>query len=233
MNLQRRVQLTWLVLYVVRFRRLCWLVLYVYPLVLLGYLMLPFIKRKTHHRVETFKRAVASWTARGESYLTECQAISLPGGQPTELRRTCLLATQSALLAERTHLQQTAADLISGRPVGSAAVLCFVFDAMQDNLCRFQRKYAVFKGIVSQMENSRTFYWDLLVWYVIPDAYSEELLGDLTEEYRLRSTAEGEVRALAWYRNQSIRTVVEHLWKKVERLAAIGSLVEFLRRLLR
>jgi hypothetical protein len=74
------------------------------------------------------------------------------------------------------------------------------------------------------------FYWDLLLWFVLPVAYGEELLGDLNEEYLLRLSSEGEGRARTWYRDQVVRTVTDNLWQKLERIAIVGALIDLLDR---
>lgn len=61
---------------------------------------------------------------------------------------------------------------------------------------------------------------------MIPVAYGEELLGDLSEEYSLRHQTDGEAGARTWYREQVARTLKDCVWKKIERLAAIGTLID-------
>ena len=58
-------------------------------------------------------------------------------------------------------------------------------------------------------------------------------LGDLAEEFQLRLVAVGERKAVAWYGEQVRTTVSAHIWQKLERLTAIGTLIDFVSRLLR
>jgi hypothetical protein len=188
------------------------------------YLTVFLIEKKCHHGVEAWKKASASWRARCDSFCAECHAISQAGDRPTEVRRQCLLTTQSALLAEHEQLQAAAAELKS--PAWMTYMLVYV----QDGIFRSGRKREAFLRILSQIENTRTFYWDLLLWLVIPSSHSEELLGDLAEEYQLRNATEGEALARAWYGHQVITTLSDRLWKRIERLAAIGTLIDLVGR---
>jgi hypothetical protein len=93
-----------------------------------------------------------------------------------------------------------------------------------NKLIGIKRKNDSFSRIVSRID-SDTFYWDLFLWLVVPGD-SDTLLGDLNEEYRLRHSTEGEARARAWYRNQASTTFWNYLWKTIERLVAIGTLID-------
>jgi hypothetical protein len=188
--------------------------------------MIALAKRKTHYRVESYKKASDSWTARAKSYCAECQAISQAGDQPTEVSRQRLLATQAALLAEHEHLEAAAAELTAPHPIGGASVFTYMIVSVKDGLFRADRKRQAFRRILAQIETSSTFYWDLLLWLVIPSSYSEELLGDLVEEYQLRNATDGEALARAWYGHQVMSTLRDCLWKRIERLAAIGTLID-------
>ena len=226
MNLKWRIRFTRLAIGVMRVRASCrWLL--VHLVLLVGNLVVASIKRKNHHRVEALKKAVETLTAKTNSFCAECRAA---GERPTEMLRQYLLATQSGLNAEIERLRTATLELKSPHPAVAAAVLTDVLTAMQCGLFRSQRKHEALSRLISQIDNSATFHWDLLLWFVIPHSYSEVLVGDLAEEFKLRSEADGEGFARAWYRDQVRRTVVEHLWKKVERLAAIGTLIDFISR---
>jgi hypothetical protein len=192
--------------------------------------MIALDNRKSHYRVEAFKKASASWTARVNSFCAGYQAVSQEGDRQTEVNRQGLLATQSALLTEHKRLQATVAELKSPHPIRGAAVLTYGLVSVRDGIFRTQRKREAFSRILSQIENSPNFYWDLMLWLVIPISYSEELLGDLAEEYQLRNATEGEALARAWYGHQVITTLRGWLWKRIERLAAIGTLIDLIDR---
>ena len=78
-----------------------------------------------------------------------------------------------------------------------------------------------------------TFYENLLLWLVVPVGWSETLIGDLSEELNLRMDEEGDTSARAWYRKQAWTTAKHLIWDKVERLVAVGTLIEWTIRLIK
>ena len=73
------------------------------------------------------------------------------------------------------------------------------------------------------------FYRDLALWLIVPGSHSEELLGDLNEEYLLRYSSDSELNARSWYQHQAAMTIKGCIWERIERLAAIGTLVDWVR----
>ena len=226
MNLKRRLRISWVAVWVIRVRFRCWWLI-AHLMAIPCFLTIALMKMKCNYRVEVWKKASASWTARANSFCAECYAASQAGEGHTEVSRQRLLATQSALLAEHERLQEAAAELKSD---GGSAVMTYMLVSVQDGIFRSARKRKAFLRILSQIENSPTFYWDLLLWFVTPSPYSDDLLGDLSEEYQLRNTIEGDALARAWYGHQVITTLRDFLWKKIERLAAIGTLIDMVGR---
>ena len=230
-----RIKILWLIVWSDRVRLHAWRFVVVAPVLVVGRFMLAMAtsiaKKRGHDNVEALKKAVAQFAERGDSFCSECE-IFRTGRQITESRRQELLATQAALKVERERLQSTVKELRSPQNMLGVAAISAVLTSMQEGIFKRQRKRDALLRIISQVE-SPTFYWDLLVWLAVPGSYGEELLGDLAEEFQLQRASEGETRAHAWYRDQVFRTVCEHGWKKIERLAAIGTLVDFVIRLLR
>jgi len=226
MNLKRRLRISWVAVWVIRVPFRCWWLI-AHLMAIPCFLTIALMKMKCNYRVEVWKKASASWTARANSLCAECYATSQAGEGHTEVSRQRLLATQSVLLAEHERLQEAAAELKSD---GGSAVMTYMLVSVQDGIFRSARKRETFFRILSQIENSPTFYWDLLLWFVTPSSYSDDLLGDLSEEYQLRNAIEGEALARAWYGHQVITTLRDFLWKKIERLAAIGTLIDMVGR---
>ncbi len=226
MNLKRRLRISWVAVWVIRVRFRCWWLI-AHLMAIPCFLTIALIKMKCNYRVEAWKKASYSWRARVNSFCADCYATSQAGEGHTEVSRQRLLATQSALLAEHERLQEAAAELKSD---GGSSVMTYMLVSVQDGIFRSARKRETFFRILSQIENSPTFYWDLLLWFVTPSPYSDVLLGDLSEEYQLRNAIEGEALARAWYGHQVITTLRDFLWKKIERLAAIGTLIDMVGR---
>ena len=78
--------------------------------------------------------------------------------------------------------------------------------------------------------DSDTFYWDLLFWLVVPDARVEEMLGDLGEEYLIRASNNEVAKARAWYRHQVVKSASDYFWERIVRIAAVGALIDLIRR---
>jgi len=174
--------------------------------------MVKFNKR----RFKTFEDAAASWTERANSITAELQHPL------TEEHRKQMLVVASALQEECKHLRAIPSTWTLSP---GATVVMFVITYAQYILGNLQRENQSFSRIIGGIEGD-TFYLDLLLWFVLPGGYSEELLGDLNEEYLLLNSTDGAARARAWYRHQVITTIRDCLWKRIERLAAIGTLID-------
>jgi len=110
---------------------------------------------------------------------------------------------------------------------GGVKLWIFIFESMQVRALRNQRSSQALRRILSQFQTSPNFYWDLLLWFVVPGGFVEDQIGDLKEESSLRTLRDGEAAANAWYRNQVVSSIVAHLWDKIERLIAIGTLFDW------
>ena len=172
-------------------------------------------------RIETFTHAAGKYSQRTKSLLSELKTFD----QLEEPRKKELLAARAALLVE---LSEFASKVRSYRSPG-AALLMPTFMYVLTHLTRRERKVKSLKMIIERID-SATFYCDLLLWAVTPSSYSEELLGDLNEEYLLRRSTDGERVAKTWYRDQVTRTLKDCLWKRIERMAAVGTLIDLLDR---
>ena len=188
-----------------------------------------YIRRRNRKRVEELTRAANIHHAQVTSFCSECRSAE-EGGRLTEERRRDLLRSKAELLAESERFKGRCAELQSAQLFAGAKVLNLVVASVQARMSRIHRKHQSFRRIFSQIETSHTFYWDLLVCFVLPGEYIEEQLGDLNEEYLLRSSTDGEAAALAWYGCQVIRSVKDRLWRRLECLAAIGTLIDFVQR---
>jgi hypothetical protein len=109
----------------------------------------------------------------------------------------------------------------------SLVVIKPVVGYLNQKLLRRQQKMIAFEALISRVD-SDTFYFDLILWFFLPVDFSEALLGDLNEEYLIRKSTDGPVRARTWYRHQVGTTAKDFLWRKIERLAAIGTLLDLL-----
>jgi hypothetical protein len=222
-NLPRRLRIGSLVFKIYRAGTYYWLFianLLALPVKVVAALV-PWTIRRRHAK---FTNAATKFNERANSILQELKTLD----RLTKYRQRSVLAARHALLEEHKHLQVFASNLRSYRAPGTALLMPTVV-YIQSRLTRRKRKIASFKKIVDRID-SDTFYWDLSLWVVIPVAYGEELLGDLNEEYLLRYSKDGKGGARNWYRNQVARTLKDCLWKKVERLAAIGTLIDLLDR---
>lgn len=223
MNLTLRIRIIQLAVWLLRFTSFGWR-LTIGALSILMNLAIRVGQARGHRRVKTLQKAVAVLQEKSNSIVAELQIL----GSLSDDHRQQVLAVASALLGENKHLQIAVSELRSARLPGSV-VLTHALTHMQHMGFNRQRKVLSLKRISSRIDRD-TFYLDLLLWLVIPSAYSEELLGDLDEEYLLRTSAEGEAGARAWYLDQVATTVKDLVWKKIERVAAIGTLIDLLGR---
>src|SRR6185503_12057613 len=97
-----------------------------------------------------------------------------------EIRRQELLATRSALHAEIGGIQAVVVELQSPKPIGGGVALwIFILESTRARISRNQKSSAALKRIVSQIQTSPNFYWDLLLWFVVPGGFVEDQIGDL------------------------------------------------------
>jgi len=190
-------------------------------------LIITVAQSTSRRRLEKLRRAADDLHDRVISITPELQTLDLL----TPHRKNELLAAHSALLREAEQLQGVASKMTSYRPPG-ASVLLPPMTYVQRKLISRQSKTHSFRKIIARVDCD-TFYWDLLLWLVLPGGYSEALLGDLNEEYMLRHSSEGEAGARIWYRNQTTLTLKDFFWKNIERWAALGTLIDLLDRWLR
>jgi hypothetical protein len=225
MNLKRRVSIVGLFLNLI-IARMDVLVFGLRLLTKMIDLRTAFIERRTR-KVKEIKRSLDSVTQRLRSVTTELETLN----GDAEPRKQQLLTARASLLKQGHQLQLAAAKVKIGAD-WSTAVFGFAETALDqsclsatmsgDSLCR----------ILSRVE-SNTFYWDLLLWFLVPGAHSDELLGDLNEEYLLRVSDKGELSAKAWYQHQAVTTIMQYLWKRVERIATVATLIDLIERWLK
>jgi hypothetical protein len=190
-----------------------------------------FVQRRRVQRLEGLKGVIGSFKMRGESFIAECRSLPETNPFANELRRRQLETTRSALLAEATRINSVAQDLNSPNPI--RAVLAQMLESMRRRSSNIKRKQEALVTIISQVETAPNYCWSLLLWFFLPGGSIEEQMGDLSEELDLRTAFDGEALANAWYRREVFRSVRDRLWAKIERLAAIGTLIDFLIRWLK
>lgn len=186
--------------------------------------VISFVQWTNRRRLKTLTNAIAGWHERTNSVMPELQILSCL----TEYRKSQVLAARSVLLDESKRLQMFASTFESYRAPG-VAVLMYTLEYLKRKSINRKRKSESLERIISRVD-SDTFYWDLLLWLVLPGASGEDALGDLNEEYLLRNSTEGEARARAWYRTQAVGTLKDCFWEKVVRLAALGTLIDLVGR---
>jgi hypothetical protein len=180
-------------------------------------------KIRTHRKVEILIADCDNCVERSTSIQNQLRTI----GSLNQEQRQNLLAAASAMRKESEYLQGRCSTFASPRPLG-ANTLTYVLGHLKYSLINLGRKNESLKGITLNIE-SDTFFCDVLLWLIVPSAHSEELIGDLNEEYRLRISTEGEADAKAWRRDQVIKSVRDYLWKRLERLAALKFLIDCIR----
>ena len=226
MNLRRRITIIRIAVWFIRIRGHAFRFA-AQLLVMVGGSYLPLARWTTHRRVKALKKAGDRLTLRSNSFRAACQAFSTDASAHREIRRQRLLATQSALVAESARLQAAVVEIQSPQTPVAAALLLFIAESTKARISKNQRSNEALKRIISQIQTSPNFYWELLLWFVLPNGCIEDQLGDLNEEFILRNSTDGEAAARAWYRRQVISSVKDRLWDKIERLVAIGTLIEW------
>lgn len=197
----------------------------------LAWLRTEHIERRTRKLVDV-TRSLNGLTERKRSLSAEFKALEsdkLPFKNQLVARLT---AVRAALESEGEALRRKGLWLYRGPYWATSAVWVYAQESLDEYIASAQTSCGSLNRILSRLE-SPTFYWDLLLWFLIPGLRSEELLGDLNEEFLLRLSDEGEANAKAWYQHQAVSTLMRYLWKRVERFAAIATLIDFLDRWLR
>ena len=200
MNLQRRVNITALVVRIYKIQSRCFLLM-------IDVIRLPVTvvvaiagvsKWATRRRVSQLTRVANEHSNRTSVVLFELNAAD----PPTADRKAHLVA-MCAVLAEEGKRLQTSCSNFKAYGVPGAAVALPVIVYAKGVVHRHALKTESLKKIVHGI-NSDTYYWDLLLWIVAPGTHGEDILGDLNEEYLLRQSKEGDVVARAWYRNHEL-----------------------------
>lgn len=220
MNLRLRVAIAWICVSAM-FIRTHISALMTYALHKLVNLTVSVGQAREKRRFKPYKEATDNLRERMNSLMLEFRSID----PLTDERKRQLLAAKSSLLKESDSLLSICKNWTSVPPPG-ATVLMYVLEHERTKHVRRHRSAQSFSIIVSRI-SSETFYWDLLLWVA---GCREEMLGDLNERYLLRISTHGKAGALAWYCDQAIRTIRDYVWTKIERLAAIGALIDLISR---
>jgi hypothetical protein len=220
MNLSRRIKILWICLWMKRARTSV-AILMIDVLEKLVKLTLSVGGAKERRRIEAITRAADNLRERANFVIPELQTLD----RLTEDRKRQVLAAKASLLEEHNYLLTVCRNWVCAPPPG-ATVLTHVLYRAQIKAAWRQRSWNGFSRIVSRIR-SDNFYWDLLLWLC---GCSEEMLGDLNEEYLLRIASDGEAGARAWYCGQVVTTMRDYLWMKIEHLAAVGALIDLVGR---
>jgi hypothetical protein len=221
MNLQRRIRIASMIFGIHRLRTRFWFLM-AHLLKIPTKLVVTMIHSTSQRRVKKINRSTAVFQKRVDSILPELRNLN----QLTERRRNRVLAERSALLEESEHLR---GQIQAPYSAPGATALMTAVGYFQIKLADIGRKTTSFSRLISRIDCD-TFYGELLLWLVVPCVDSEALTGDLSEEYLLQISTKGEAGAKAWYRYQLATTLRDCLWKKFERLAAIGTLIDLVGR---
>ena len=220
-NLARniRIQVVAIILFARRVRTY-YLTFFVHVLRVPAEGILKLDKRRSERRFEELQSASSNWHQRVAAVMPELKTLS----SVPQHRKSQLLAVRSSLLEESNQLTIFASKLSSHR-VFAASIFVPPLTYLQNKFVIMRAKTEFLRRIILGID-SNTFYSDLLLWLVTPRGYDEALVGDLKEEHVFRSSADGEKSANAWYRHQITATLKDFLWTKMERVAAIGTLID-------
>ncbi|MDQ1405752.1 MAG: hypothetical protein QOG55_1381 [Acidobacteriaceae bacterium] len=224
-NLARniRIQVVAIILFVRRIRTY-YLPFFVHALRVLVEGVIKLDKKRSERRFEELQSASSNWHQRVAAVMPGLKTLnSVP-----QNRKSQLLAARSSLLEESKQLQIFAAKLSSHR-VSAVSIFVPPLTYLQNKFLIKRAKTESLRRIILGID-SNTFYFELLLWLVTSSGYDEALVGDLKEERVFRSSADGEESADSWYRHQIKATLKDLLWMKIQRLAAIGTLIDLLDR---
>jgi hypothetical protein len=176
-------------------------------------------------RGKYLKRQTAIFLRESEPIISECQKIKLGTSTLTQMERQLaveavkILSTRSLALTARMQRQV---------PVVGRGVILYLVQSFERKTLARMKKFEALQEIISQKIDDPTFYYALLLWFVIPSVHVDSCLGDLDEEYEIRRLSRGEAVAKAWYQNQVVSSAKAYLWARLERFVAIGSLIEWI-----
>ena len=142
-------------------------------------------------------------SALAERFAALTREVQQSGGLSGDHKRQVLEA-QAALLKQKESWD--AACLAANAPPPSIELLAVVTDHLLHKFLRRQHKTLSFKRVLARIDDD-IFYFDLLLWFVLPAAFSDHLLGDLNEEYAIKSEKLGRAYANVWYRHQVSTTL--------------------------
>ena len=220
-NLARniRIQVVAIILFVGRVRTY-YLTFFVHVLRVPVEGILKLDKKRSERRFEELQSASSNWHQRVAAVMPELKTLN----SAPQNRKSQLLVVGSSLLEESNQLKIIAAKLSSHR-VFAASIFVPPLTYLQNKFVIRNAKLESLRRIILGID-SNTFYSDLLFWLLTPSGYDEAMTGDLKEEYVLRCSTHGEESANAWYQHQITATLKDFLWTKIERVAAIGTLID-------
>jgi hypothetical protein len=185
-----------------------------------------FLNRRTR-KLEELGKFADTWRQRWESIAPQSKTLE----DEAAPRKQLVLAARAALIKEQKQIQVAASRLKIGLHWGSG-ILTYTAESLMGGYFSTKKSGDSLRTILSRID-SATFYWDLLLWFLVPGVHSEEMLGDLNEEYLLRVSDEGLASAKAWYQHQALTTIMQCLWKRAERIATIATLIDLVERWLK
>ena len=175
-------------------------------------------------QVEQLRRDAAYWEKIADSIKSDLDNLN----GLTETRKTDVLAAKAAVMRASARLKVSASRLLKRAAVARTLYPSELY--LENRTVAGQQRLDSLRGIVLRIEDD-TFYSELLLWLVAPNRYDDAMFGDLMEEYVLRCSVQGEEKARAWRQLQLKMTLKDCMWKKFERLAAIGTLADLISRL--
>jgi hypothetical protein len=191
-----------------------------------------FTRTEVTFRTKLLLFRVRRFTDKQRTFVADCQALT--AGDRAVKQRHALITRHSNLLREADGLKSLLEQNAAGRKAWGSAALTLVGDGLiagaQGRLMRSCRRSESLRRLLDTVQSSPTFYWDCLLWTFLPSSYFEELIGDLAEEFTLRSETGGPENALCWYADQARRTISDHVWTKLSRLATLGTLIDLVRK---
>lgn len=197
----------------------------------LTWLRTEYIERRTTKLIDATK-SLNGLTERMRSLSAEFRALGTDKFPFKNQLIARLTAVRTALESEGVALRRKSFWLYRRPYWATWTVWDYARVSLEEHIVKVQTSCESLNRILARLE-SATFYWDLLLWFLIPGLRSEELLGDLNEEFLLRLSDEGEANAKAWYQHQAVSTLMHYLWKRVERIATIATLIDLVERWLR
>jgi len=184
--------------------------------------------RKLGHLTSSLK----TLSVRLEDLAAEAHSLN---GQPLFIKKQLLpdIDVAKTAVLEQVKPIQRAANRIKKKNYRVTSLFAdYAALYMDESFSRTKQSGDSLIRIISNTD-SPTYYWDLLVWLLVPGLHSEELLGDLKEEYLLRLSDSSQSAANAWYQHQVLTTIMQYTWKRIERTAAIATLIDLLHRWLK